>query len=148
MNRAWTKEDDEILKKGCAVGLSFRKIAALMLNARTRNSVIGRAHRLGISPERVAKPVTIKPVVIKPVTIKPFKPVLVLRAKTTAPAPDAGNDFARPWESRKRGECAWPLNGDGGTWSCCAPTAATYCPRHAKIMFIKGDRRLPKFAAR
>lgn len=45
-----------------------------------------------------------------------------------------GNPTARPWLERPPRTCQWPLNGpDGETWSCCAPTQATYCDKHRAI---------------
>jgi hypothetical protein len=44
----------------------------------------------------------------------------------------------RPWLSRERGECAFPVAGEGWTTiSCCAPTPAgrTYCAAHHRIVF-------------
>jgi GcrA cell cycle regulator len=47
----------------------------------------------------------------------------------------------RVWTSRKFGECAFPVDGEGAdTRSCCNPTAKTYCNTHARVM--RGD--MPK----
>ena len=48
----------------------------------------------------------------------------------------------RVWTSRKFGECAFPVDGEGAdTRSCCNPTkGATYCTTHARVM--RGD--MPK----
>lgn len=44
----------------------------------------------------------------------------------------------RPWLTRIRGECAFPVDGEGlAVRSCCNPTfgaADVYCPAHAEIM--------------
>ena len=42
----------------------------------------------------------------------------------------------RVWTSRKFGECAYPVDGEGAdTRSCCNPTKGkTYCPTHARVM--------------
>lgn len=44
---------------------------------------------------------------------------------------------ARPWQSRKLGECAWPVGTPGSPadqLSCCARTEGkTYCPEHSRI---------------
>jgi hypothetical protein len=42
----------------------------------------------------------------------------------------------RPWLTRKRGECAFPVEGEGHlTLSCCNPThGRTYCPAHRSAM--------------
>ena len=42
----------------------------------------------------------------------------------------------RVWTSRKFGECAYPVDGEGAdTRSCCNQTGGkTYCPTHARVM--------------
>ncbi len=42
----------------------------------------------------------------------------------------------RPWLSRLKGECAFPVGGAGvATLSCCNPCgAATYCQPHSAAM--------------
>ena len=60
----------------------------------------------------------------------PFDAALpTIIARTVASAP-------RPWLSRLRGECAFPVDGRGiGVRSCCNPSgAARYCPAHSAIM--------------
>jgi hypothetical protein len=50
-----------------------------------------------------------------------------LPCSTTAP---------RPWLTRRKGECAFPVDGEGWTVrSCCAPCpGATYCRAHRRKM--------------
>ena len=42
----------------------------------------------------------------------------------------------RPWVTRRRGECAYPVAGRGAdTLSCCRPSGpAQYCPGHLDRM--------------
>jgi hypothetical protein len=42
----------------------------------------------------------------------------------------------RPWLTRLKGECAYPVGGEGmATRSCCNPSGtALYCLRHARAM--------------
>src|SRR5579859_2183237 len=42
----------------------------------------------------------------------------------------------RPWLSRLKGECAYPVEGEGtATQSCCNPSgSAVYCSRHARAV--------------
>jgi len=137
---AWDDIDDKILTENWIKGMPSRQISLLLRGNRSKNSVIGRAHRLGLSnqghhtvtrklaskaraaakPKREPKPMPVKPHVV-PRHVEP--PSLDERA------------FARPWEAREAHQCAWPLDGEGGIWSCCAPTASTYCKRHTKKMF-------------
>lgn len=43
---AWTEDDDKVLKDLWAIGQSASQIAAALPGARSRNSIIGRIHRL------------------------------------------------------------------------------------------------------
>ena len=132
-----------------------------MAPKRTKNSVIGRAHRLGLvhpGNGKAAKAVTIRalrPAVIK--AVPAAKPLLTLvptepkgRKRNVELPPSTDSAFSRPWEARGPGECAWPLSGEGGTWSCCAPTEGVYCKAHRKIMFIPSRpfKQVPAFARR
>jgi hypothetical protein len=59
----WTSEQDKKLRDGAAAGMSAKEIGDTL--NRTRNSILGRAFRLGISmcgdPKPRGKPVTVKP---------------------------------------------------------------------------------------
>lgn len=49
----------------------------------------------------------------------------------------------KPWTARGRGECAWPVEGDGAdVRSCCGPCTAgrRYCDPHFAVMY----QRRPK----
>lgn len=46
----------------------------------------------------------------------------------------------KPWTSRARGECAWPVEGQGAdVRSCCGPVAPgrRYCQPHFEVMYQK-----------
>ncbi len=49
----------------------------------------------------------------------------------------------RPWLTREKGECAFPVGGEGiGLRACCNPCGeAAYCPPHAAAM--RGPRAPP-----
>jgi hypothetical protein len=49
----------------------------------------------------------------------------------------------RPWLTRREGECAFPVDGEGhAVRSCCAPCpGAVYCPLHRAAM--RGGPALP-----
>jgi len=46
----------------------------------------------------------------------------------------------RPWLSRERGECAFPVAGESWTTvACCNPCGgACYCPVHRELMLRTG----------
>ena len=56
----------------------------------------------------------------------------------------------RHWESRRFGECAFPINDDlTAIQSCCNPCgAATYCPAHKAIMRPRNIHGTPQKKAR
>ncbi|MDO1560402.1 GcrA family cell cycle regulator [Brevundimonas sp. 2R-24] len=59
-------------------------------------------------------------------------PVLVRPKRLTQIA----SPMAKPWESRERGECAFPLGERGAVRSCCNPVQAGwgYCAEHLSVM--------------
>lgn len=149
----WESADDEQLKALYLSGLSARKVAQVM--GLTGGAVSGRLFRLGISRPRqltddIAKAIVrrVRRIHVK-AEIKPVQPKLA----EVVPLPIKGN--AKPWETRQRGECAYPIDRADGTYSCCAPTEATYCADHRRIMFIasrplkfKSDTFMPQRSAR
>lgn len=52
--------------------------------------------------------------------------------------PVAKLSVPRPWEIRKFGECAFPLDRAGETYSCCEPVKAerNYCKAHCAVMYV------------
>ncbi len=158
----WTDDRVELLKKMWAEGLSASQIAAKLAGGVTRNAVIGKVHRMGLSGRvtraRVSTPRTRK-------TREPSHPG---RAGTTSAAPPrtAGNNALKPLASVKPepivepvaihiadipvGErvtilmlsdktCRWPI-GDPGSEEFCfcgkAPKdGAPYCAGHAALAY-------------
>lgn len=53
MNKVWTKEDNELLKKLWGSGITARQIGVRL--KRTRGSVIGRANRVGLGTPTAIK---------------------------------------------------------------------------------------------
>lgn len=158
-NTPWSDADADKLAELWAEGLSGSEIAKLL--GVTRNSVIGKVHRLGLPKRSEAvgraniaasqraryagqpRRTTISPARI----IGPRKPKLqgaptVKRAPPT-PRPQVIHTFvdvttARPWLTREFGECAFPAIGVGAdTYSCCAKTdlGERYCPAHRAIVY-------------
>ena len=159
--RHWTPEDDVILIENWTRGIAASDITKLLMGNRSRCSVIGRAHRLGLSNQgfhKITQALVAKARAEarpKPEP-KPPKPSMfkapVAPKHVEPPSPDE-RAFARPWEAREAHQCAWPLDGEGGVWSCCAPTERVYCRRHEKKMFTPGQperytRKIPSFAFR
>jgi GcrA cell cycle regulator len=95
---SWTDERVELLKKMWSEGQSASQIAK-ELGGVTRNAVIGKVHRLGLSnrtggaPEPVAKPA--KPAA-KAEAKKPAKPEAAARPAPAEPEPAASTAAATP----------------------------------------------------
>lgn len=151
---SWTEERVEQLKKLWTEGHSASQIAN-QLGGVTRNAVIGKVHRLGLSgratpsrpvkrPPRLARP---KPnpnrVVRKPEveeTVVPETTTLPAVAATSeplAPAKLSNGDFASVLNIRES-MCKWPI-GDpmDKDFAFCGRAAAggPYCAEHAKVAF-------------
>lgn len=148
----WPPEAVNVLREMWADGKSCSQIAAALKGGYTRNAVIGKVHRLGLSgranpakPQRIGRITPPKPRrEPKPKPVR--KPVLVVGNNTVMDQPEAmppkeisramawdalDGSTPRPWETRKVGECCWPI-GDG--LSCCEPKADhRYCAAHAQM---------------
>lgn len=164
----WPDERVEVLKQLWTDGLSASQIAARLGDGITRNAVIGKVHRLGLSgrgsPTRVARPRTRRP-------RQPSAPRQV-QSGGNAALKSKPATAAKPQPAVKRepipepirlvelrdGErigilsltdktCRWP-HGDPGTpeFSFCGhqPQSGTpYCEYHASVAYqpAGGDRR-------
>jgi GcrA cell cycle regulator len=142
----WTPERCTLLAKLWEQGFSASQVAK-QLGGVSRNAVIGKVHREGLTLRGRAQPSPPAPRVPKPPKV-PRATVTasgVLRrlaagqpkARAMVPALDPIDaSSAKPWTERGHGECAYPINGDGAdTLSCCLPTEATYCAGHAAQMY-------------
>jgi GcrA cell cycle regulator len=153
----WTDERVETLKTLWLDGLSASQIAK-QLGGVTRNAVIGKVHRLGLSgratpsqptpvafkPPRPARPVTAAPPITRrpaptpsasPATAEPIRPV-----EPEAPVPvrveEPGGATVL---TLGRHMCKWPI-GDPSTseFTFCGRRATDerpYCAEHAKLAY-------------
>ena len=150
---AWTDERVELLKKLWAEGLSAAQIANKMGGV-TRNAVIGKVHRLGLSgratpakPQRGCAPKVerketsgtkaprpeTKPVIPEPEFVAPL--VLDTGDRTTV-------------STIKNNMCKWPI-GDPATddFHFCGQSTVSgksYCAYHAHMAFQPPQRREPR----
>jgi GcrA cell cycle regulator len=103
----------------------------------SRNSIIGKAHRLGIE-KSVPKHAAIK---------SPDSPRRVHRKKVVSPAVDVFIPATTPIpslatiETVQAGECRWPMNDSHGAhMAVCGRTSVRnkpYCAEHAKLSFVQ-----------
>ena len=155
----WTEDRVETLKKLWAEGLSASQIAK-QLGGVTRNAVIGKVHRLGLSgraaPSRPARHPEAKPAP-RP-RAQPAAPAKAQQSKPAAPAQSVVRaEPAAPVEAERlaSGEyatvltlkdsmCKWPIGDPAdpkfafcGRKSDCGP----YCSEHAKVAFQPQRKR-------
>jgi GcrA cell cycle regulator len=169
----WTDERVELLKKLWSDGLSASQIAAELGNV-TRNAVIGKVHRLGLSgrakdkaasaPQRPRKaarapsaPAPIAPVSRSNVVMAPLPHPAPLEERHTEVATD--EDMAIPMSERvtimdlRESMCRWPM-GDPTKpeFRFCGARSITglpYCNHHARIAYQPvTDRRRERKLAR
>lgn len=166
---SWTDERINTLKKMWKEGKSAAEIAKTLGKGVTRNAVIGKAHRMGLSgrPSPIKKPAPAKKEAVKkekPV-IKSAAPAPAPAKKGAAAAPAAKNPLlAKEAEELKKIDketvqigggvalidltermCKWPI-GDPkeADFSFCGRgirQGTPYCPEHAAMAYQTSSRR-------
>jgi GcrA cell cycle regulator len=129
----WTREKDQAARALWVSGCSASRIAGA-IGAASASAVMGRAWRRGWTrPAELAR-------INHRFTHLPFEHC----EEPLPPSPPTAIALApRPWLSRSRGECAFPVDGEGWTTrSCCNPCgSAVYCAVHDALM--AGPRTRP-----
>jgi len=126
MNFAWTEQRINQLRKLRATGMAFSKIGEIL--GTTKNSVIGKAHRLGI----FTKPETKKQRARAKIYAKPVKPA------KPAPKPASVPRYIGLAELEGN-ECRYPIGKDSKVMGvhlfCGIPThrKSSYCKTHHAI---------------
>jgi GcrA cell cycle regulator len=150
----WTEERVEVLKKLWLDGFSASQIAKQLGDGLTRNAVIGKVHRLGLSgraapsqPQRPAfkatRPARPAPIV-QPAAIQRPEPAV---APTDPPVvfacEETGSATVLTLGSHM---CKWPI-GDpsSASFSFCgrASTDGPYCVQHARVAYQAQPRKVP-----
>jgi GcrA cell cycle regulator len=145
----WTDERVETLKRLWLDGLSASQIAK-QLGGVTRNAVIGKVHRLGLSgraaPSKPARPAFKAPRPARPATAAPSAPRRISEpvAATTAPAVPAQRYVDEAPGSATvltlgAHMCKWPI-GDPAleTFTFCGRRTGgegPYCGEHARVAY-------------
>lgn len=159
---AWTEERVETLKKLWADGLSASQIAK-HLGGVTRNAVIGKVHRLGLSgraaPSRPARHPAAKPAP-RP-RAQPAVPASTVKAKPAAAPQPALRPGPAPVEAKRlaSGEyatvltlkdtmCKWPIGDPADTtFRFCGRRSGpghAYCEAHAQLAYQPQAKRKRK----
>ena len=161
---SWTDERVELLGKLWGEGLSASQIAALLGGGVTRNAVIGKVHRLGLSGRaKSGQPAAPRPAKPRapsaPAAVVNPRPRVVLAAETEAAAivavvPPTAPVIERveiPVSERvsimelRETMCRWPL-GDpqSSEFGFCGGRTATglpYCAAHCRIAYQPASER-------
>ncbi len=147
---SWNDERVELLKKFWAEGLSASQIASKMGGV-TRNAVIGKVHRLGLSGR--AAPAKPQRGCDRERRLEELPAQAFARAEIeelidepgfVAPVVLETGDLATV-ATLKGNMCKWPI-GDPAKddFHFCgqsAPTGKSYCPYHAQLAFQPAQRR-------
>ncbi|PWE18833.1 GcrA cell cycle regulator [Marinicauda salina] len=157
---AWTEERVETLKKLWAEGLSASQIAK-ELGGVTRNAVIGKVHRLGLSgraaPSRPTRRVVSKPAAKPrrtPNAPARSKPAAAKSAPAPAPRPAPveaarlpNGEYATVLTLRES-MCKWPIGDPAdATFRFCGRKASpggAYCEAHAEMAYQPQSKRKRK----
>jgi GcrA cell cycle regulator len=154
---SWTDERVEVLKKLWSEGLSASQIAK-ELGGVTRNAVIGKVHRLGLSgratpsrpPSRIVRTHRPRPAMRPAMRLNPgIAPSLPPIPVDPQPLPNG--EFATVLDLSEH-ICKWPIGdpGDPRFQFCGRKTkaGAPYCEAHARMAYNppKKRRRSPENA--
>jgi GcrA cell cycle regulator len=134
----WSPADTKIAALMWKEGKSAREIGRCL--SRTRNSIIGKIHRIGLSRHDQTKMIySLAGKIGREKQVKIVAAAAPVKNKNL-PRPTTISlghlDIARPWEMRGMRECAFPLTKPDGVYSCCIPTDDVYCEGHQKIMYF------------
>lgn len=146
-DEAWSPEASALAAKLYREGKSGAEIArqvSALGRKFSRQAVAGHLHRKGvIDPHRSHPKVRRNPVgnFRKPTTdaFKAKKPLAKSdpQCRLTGSMTLVDVSQARPWITRKRHECAWPIGTPeqpADQLTCCAPThGLAYCPHHMAV---------------
>ncbi len=149
---SWTDERVTTLKKLWLDGLSASQIAK-QLGGVTRNAVIGKVHRLGLSgraaPSQPARPAFKAPRPARPVaTTMPSAPRRVIAAEPASLPAVAQQPSVPAFRAEEPGSatvltlgahmCKWPIgdpSSDGFTFCGRRSSEGPYCGEHARIAY-------------
>jgi GcrA cell cycle regulator len=152
----WTDERVEALKKLWLDGLSASQIAKQLGSGLTRNAVIGKVHRLGLSgraaastPQRAAFKTARPPRPATPAVPAPRRVEAVVEQKAVVvvhAAEETGSATVLTLDARM---CKWPIGDpsrDGFSFCGRANSDGPYCTHHASMAYQPQQRKAVKRA--
>lgn len=158
---SWTDERVDLLRKLWLDGLSASQIAAELSHGITRNAVIGKVHRLGLSgrvkapaaatPRQRTRAATPRPASPRPAAPQTRGNLAVDFRPMEAPEPLPVEDVVIPMSDMvgimdlRETMCRWPV-GDPTTpeFRFCgskSPPGGPYCNHHARIAYQPAQER-------
>ena len=150
----WTEERVEVLKKLWLDGFSASQIAKQLGDGLTRNAVIGKVHRLGLSgraapsqPQRPAfkasRPARPAPATQAPAVRRPEPVVAAPRPSVVFACEEIGSATVLTLGSHM---CKWPIGDPSSdSFSFCgrASNDGPYCVQHARVAYQAAPRKVP-----
>ncbi len=151
----WTEERVDVLRKLWLDGFSASQIAKQLGGGLTRNAVIGKVHRLGLSgraapsqPQRPAfKPTRpARPLVSSPTPVMRRPEPAALPSEPPAPAfacEETGSATVLTLGSHM---CKWPIGDPSSdSFGFCgrACSEGPYCAQHARVAYQAQPRKTP-----
>ena len=136
----WTEEQTERAVRLWREGQSATSIARILAGGFTRSAVVGKMQRMGLARAPECSRIGIRLAARREAIGAPRACWL---SDEELPAPTVTDTpHARPWQTRRFNECAFPVDGEGPQMrACCAPGrarsagAAAYCDAHHAAMF-------------
>lgn len=141
----WTTERLELLKTHFAAGLSCRQIAAEI--GVSRNAVIGKLSRLGLSRERSGdEPRPKKPLERRgrPVPRLQYEMLRQVYDEATFTDPAVVSEHRCSLLELSKERCRWPVNAEAEAFSFCGNTPLAgmpYCQGHTRLAYRSLARR-------
>ncbi|WP_068875122.1 MULTISPECIES: GcrA family cell cycle regulator [unclassified Phenylobacterium] len=139
--RIWTDERVEVLSKLWRDGKSASQIARDLGSGITRNAVIGKIHRLGLSGRAAPRlPGAGRPDQRRARQGRIPRRVAPVRALPPPPLPTAPPSLSglATVVSVRRGQCRWPMGEPGDEGFCLCGRVAVrgaYCAPHAAVAY-------------
>lgn len=137
--KTWTDERVARLRVLFAEGCTSSQIAAV-LGVATRNAVVGKIQRLGLTREFTPKrgrPRLNRPRAPKPIRSTPFHPTPPIAVTESTDLPHDWSDCAVTFAAMAPHQCRWPLWAIGATEKlyCGADKieGTSYCARHNRV---------------
>lgn len=136
---AWTEDRIQTLTRLWREGSSASQIARALAGGVTRNAVIGKIHRLGLSgrPKPSAPDVRARRET-RPARVRRARPELRADHLPPPTAEAATASGGATILSIRRGQCRWPSSdplADDFSLCGCRAVRGAYCARHAELAY-------------